>query len=85
MHPSARDGARVVRGRGRRISAAATTCYTTASRGSLKCHRIRNCVGFVSASSTARAHNLDLLLHRSSNPGAVLKRVVSKLPSADAR
>ena len=30
------------------------------------------------------AHNLDLLLHRPSNPGAVLKRVVSKLPSADA-
>src|SRR5882724_4211888 len=58
---------------------------TTASRGSLKCHRTRNAIGFVSASSTAGGHNLDLLLHRPSNPGAVLKRVVSKLPSADAR
>ena len=47
---------------------------------SLKCHRTRNAVGFVSASSTAGAHNLDLLLHRPSNPGAVLKRGCLKAP-----
>jgi hypothetical protein len=36
----------------------------TQPSGPLKYHRTRNAVGFVSASSTAGAHNLDLLLHR---------------------
>jgi hypothetical protein len=53
---SARDGARVVRGRGRRIPPAATNCYTTEPRAFVQRHRTRNAVG---SGSGARVRSPD--------------------------